>query len=66
MAAESAASLVLQVEPCKSDPGLYRWIIRDHDRVVRQACYSLASKEEARTEGRAALEEAEAMVRDSS
>ncbi|WP_132257005.1 hypothetical protein [Methylobacterium segetis] len=66
MAADSAALLVLQVEPCENDPSRYRWLIRDRDHVVRRSCYSLASEEEARTEGEAALQEAAAMLRDSS
>ncbi|GEP11507.1 hypothetical protein [Methylobacterium gnaphalii] len=65
MAAEFAAPLVLQVEPCKDDPSRFRWIIRDRDHVFRQSCYSLASEEEARTEGSAALREAAALLRDS-
>ncbi|WP_336492319.1 hypothetical protein [Methylobacterium nigriterrae] len=65
MAADSAAPLVLQVEPCKDDPSRYHWVIRDRDHVVRQSCYSLPSEEEARHEGRAALQEAAALVRDS-
>ncbi|WP_162560798.1 hypothetical protein [Methylobacterium durans] len=66
MAADNAAPLVLQVEPCANDPGRYRWVICDRDHVVRQSCYSLASEEEARNEGRAALREAAALLRDSS
>ncbi|MER2265812.1 hypothetical protein [Methylobacterium oxalidis] len=65
MAVDSAAPLVLQVEPCENDPGRFRWVIRDRDHVVRQSCYSLASEDEARTEGRAALQEAAALLRDS-
>ncbi|MER2269122.1 hypothetical protein [Methylobacterium oxalidis] len=65
MAADNAAPLVLQVEPCENDPSRYRWVIRDRDQVVRQSCYSLASEEEARTEGQAALQEAAALLRDS-
>ncbi|MER2265577.1 hypothetical protein [Methylobacterium oxalidis] len=65
MTAERSAPLTLQVEPSTKDPSRYRWIIWDRDHVVWQSCYSLASEDEARTEGRAALQEAAALLRDS-
>ncbi|AWN40472.1 hypothetical protein [Methylobacterium durans] len=65
MAADSAAPLILEVEPSANDPGRFCWFIRDRDHVVRQSCYSLASEVEARTEGLAALQEAAALLRDS-
>lgn len=66
MAADSTAPLILQVEACEKDPSRYHWVIRNRDQAVRQSLYSLASEEEARAEGRAALQEAAAILRDNS
>ncbi|WP_162560767.1 hypothetical protein [Methylobacterium durans] len=65
MTAERSAPLSLQVEPCTKDPSRYRWIIWDRDHVVRQSCYSLASEQEALTQGWAAFQDAAAIWRDS-
>ena len=64
MAIEALAVPSLQVEPCAEDPSRYRWVIRDHNCLLRQCLYSLPDEQTAFSQGEAALQEMAAIWRD--
>ena len=57
--------LTLDLKPCANDPARFEWEVHERGRVLRRSLYSLPSKEEARAQGEAALQEAAELWRDS-